>query len=160
MDSSGSQLASLAPSLLLSSPKRDYRKGEEVIVTVGLANFTPRPLVVNKRLQMIFDYEYLEAYELGFQIIGPRGTPIAPRMVTEDRLWPYPQPDDFVELLIGAQWQKEIPLSLYFDLSESGSYEIIAKYHNSHNGHQFGFDAWTGELRSPPVEVVISEHRF
>ncbi|MDY7041410.1 MAG: hypothetical protein SVX38_11155 [Chloroflexota bacterium] len=104
---------------------------------------------------MIFDYKYREAYELRFQVIGPSKKPIAPRMVIEDRLWPYPRPNDFTELPPGDQWQQEITLSTYFDLSQGGMYQIIAEYHNDHDGHQFGFDAWTGELHSPPLEVFI-----
>ncbi len=151
------QLVPFAPSLLLSSPKRDYCKGESVIVTVTLANLTPRTLIVNKRLQMIFDYKYHEAYELRFQVIGPSKTPVAPRMIIEDRLWPYPKQDDFMELPPGDQWQREIMLSTYFDFSQDGMYQIVAEYHNDHDGHQFGLDAWTGELRSPPLEVSIGE---
>lgn len=149
------QLKPSAPSLLLSSSKREYYGGEKVIITITLANFTHRALVVNKRLQMIFDYKYREAYELRFRITGPNSTPIAPRKVTEDRLWPYPRSDDFVELLPGAQWQQGVTLSTYFDFSQAGVYQIVAEYHNDYDGHQFGLSAWTGELRSPPLEVHI-----
>ena len=152
-----SQLNSSAPLLFLSSSKHEYYIGEKVIITVILTNSTHRALVVNKRLQMIFDYKYREAYELRFQITGPSNIPITPRRVIEDRLWPYPRSNDFAELLPGDQWQQKVTLSAYFDFSQAGVYQIVAEYHNDHNGHQFGLNAWTGELRSPPLEVHINQ---
>jgi hypothetical protein len=155
MDSINGQLVACNPFLLLSSPKRDYQKNEQVIIVVTLANFTQSALVVNKRLQMIFDYKYREAYELQFQIIRPDGMPLAPRFITEDRLCPYPGPEDFAELLPARQWKQEIRLDRYFNFSEKGLYLISAEYHNDHDGHQFGVDAWTGKLRSSSIEVII-----
>lgn len=152
-----SQLMVYAPSLILSSLKRCYCEDEKVVVTVALANFTQQPLVINKRLRMIFDYKYREAYELQFQVVGPDKILIAPIEILENwRRW-HLTPDDFVELSPGEQWQQEIVLSMYFDFSRSGLYQIVAKYHNDYDGHQFGLDAWTGELCSPPVEVLIDE---
>jgi hypothetical protein len=123
---------------------------------VTLANFTQQPLVVNKRLRMIPDYRYREAYELWFHVIGPDSMPIAPIKVMENwRRW-YITPEDFVELPAGGQWQQEVTLSSYFDF-ESGMYQIVAEYHNDYDGQQFGLDAWTGELRSLPLEVLVGE---
>lgn len=154
---SSGQLMPFAPLLLLSSPKRSYREGEEVTVMVTLANFTQRTIVVNKRLRMLFDYKYCEVYELRFQINGPANIPVAPIKIMENwQRWDI-TPEDFVELPPSGQWQQTIMLSSYFDLSRKGTYQIVAEYHNSHNGHQFGFEAWTGELRSSPIEVVIRE---
>jgi hypothetical protein len=155
MNLTSSQLVACDPFLFLSSPKRDYQKGGEVIVVVTLANFTQGPLVVNKRLQIILDYMYREMYELEFHIVGPDGTPLARYSITEDRLWPYPRAEDFAELLPTRRWERKIRLSEYFDFSEKGSYLISVEYHNDHDGHQFGVDAWTGKLRSSSIEVVI-----
>jgi hypothetical protein len=154
---SSGKLVPFAPSLLLSSFKRHYREGEQVMVMAALANFTTKALVVNKRLRMFVDYQYSELFELRFQIIGPDNAPIAPVKVMENwQQWDI-IPEDFVELLPSGQWRQEIVLSSYYDLSWRGVYRIIAEYHNGHAGHRFGLDAWTGELRSAPIEVVIRE---
>lgn len=153
------QIVAITPSLLLSSRKSHYNTEEKVIATVTLANFCDQPLVVNKRLQMIFDYKYREAYELKFQVLGPNEQPVAPYKIIEDRLWPYPKLVDFIELVPGGQWQRDIILSEYFDFSQSGMYKVVAEYHNCHDGHQFGLDAWTGELHSPTMDVFIARKR-
>jgi hypothetical protein len=154
---SAEQLVSLAPILLLSSLKHLYDIGEGVIVTVALANLTQQPLVINKRLQMIFDYKYREAYELKFEVTGPDEKLIKPRMIIEDRLQPHPKSSDFVNLSAGSQWQQEVLLSRYFNFTKSGLYRIVTEYHNSHDGQQFGFNAWVGELHSQPVDIFIGE---
>ena len=156
-EGSSSQPVVRAPSLLLRTPKRDCRKGEKIVVIVTLANFTQQPLVVNKRLRMIPDYRYREAYELWFHVIGPENTPIAPIKVMENWRQLYITPEDFVELAAGGQWQQNVTLSSCFDLSQRGVYQIVAEYHNDYDGRQFDLDAWTGELRSLPLEVVIGE---
>jgi hypothetical protein len=157
MDSTGNQLVTFDPFLSLSSPKRNYQKGEDIVVVVALANFAQRTLVVNKRLQIILDYMYREMYELQFHIVGPDEMPLVRHSIVEDRLWPYPRAEDFSELLPMGRWEEKIRLSHYFSFSEIGRYLVTVEYHNDHDGHQFGVDAWMGKLRSSSIEIVIQE---
>jgi hypothetical protein len=152
------QLVTFDPFLSLSSPKRDYRKGEDVIVVVALANFTQWRLVVNKRLRtMLYRmHKYREIYELQFEVIGPNGMPLA-QLDFMDRMPPLPGAEDFAELLPTGRWEQEVRLGEYFDFSEKGRYQVTVEYHNDHDGHQFGVDAWIGKLRSSSIEVVIQE---
>lgn len=160
MELDNSKLISCKPSLFLNSLKSEYCQGEKVLITVVLANPNPQPLVVNKRFQMIVDYKYREAYELRFEIIKPNRAFAEPRMILEDRLWPYPRSDDFAELPPNSQRQKEVTLTSYFDFSQCGSYQVVAEYHNDHDGHEFGWTAWIGELRSSSLEVIVVDKKM
>ncbi len=149
------RLLTIAPILLLSSLGRENPLGTEISLEVRLVNLSGTPMMVNGRLQFIFDYKYREAYELKFELVDPTGTRIPPRRVIEDRLMPYPRVNDFVHLEPGGYCSRIVIVSDYFDLSKVGTCQVSAEYHNDHTGQEFGVMAWVGKVNSNVLQLKI-----
>jgi len=148
-------LLSVSPTIILRDVSADRPSSTSVTVEVMLANQSQVPLTVNGRLQFIFDYKYVEAYELRFVVLTSTGSEIPPLGVIDDPLRPYPEAKDFVRLEPGSYCAKTVVISDYFDLAKAGTYQLFAEYHNYHTGREFGLDAWIGTVTSNYLQLIV-----
>jgi hypothetical protein len=138
----------------LKVPKESYSGGEPIDVTLTLRNLSSAPLTVNKRMGINPKRMAEGTWEVKFDVIFPPGEP--PFMISTRINRGQPHRGDFALLPPGGEVTEEYTLTDFYAMELPGTYEIKAIYHNSVDGREFGLSAWTGEVTSNTVSLMVT----
>lgn len=138
---------------VITSDKAEYKKTEQIQITLTLKNAGRRPVWVNKRLHVNSKESPAGEREVTVAVIGPDGKDMEFKGGYPVGL---PKCDYFVEVAPGEEvsGERKLYLKRHFTIKDPGEYTISAVYHNSY-GAEIGLQALTGPVSAAPVAVTV-----
>jgi hypothetical protein len=137
--------------LVLTLDEERIALGQPIHGKLSLQNGGDDPLLVNSRLTINKSFAPAPFREVYLTLNDPSGKPV--EFMLKINIGE-PRPNDFSELAPGDYAEKEFDLDMYYLLEQPGSYSLQAVYEN-HAEPGDGRKAWTGKVKSDPVEFVL-----
>lgn len=141
--------------LSMSFDKSEYKKTDPKYVNFNLKNKGENPIYVNKRFFINSEDAPEGQREIFLTATSPSGEKVRCNISYETG---FPKIDYFVLLEPGGEvsTERNMNVSNYFDFKETGTYDLVAVYHNVY-GDEIGIDAFKGKIASKPVKIKIVE---
>ncbi len=140
---------------VITSDKAEYKKTEQIQITLTLKNAGRRPVWVNKRLHVNSKESPVGEREVIVAVTGPGG-----EEVTFKNGYPvgFPKCDYFTELATGEEvpGERKLRLKRHFTIKDPGEYTISAVYVNAY-GAEIGLPAVTGPVAASPIAITVTE---
>ena len=137
--------------LALTLDEERITLGQPIHGKLSLKNAGDDPQLVNSRLTINKSFAPAAFREVYFTLNDSSGKPVDFMLKINIG---GPQPNDFRELAPGESAEREFDLDMYYMLEQPGAYSLQAFYEN-HAEPGDGREAWTGKVKSDPVEFVL-----
>jgi hypothetical protein len=126
-------------------PEHPVPVGEDVPISIALANRDSVPLIVNRRLLIAPPSTPKPFREVTFEVQGPPG--YVNRKVVQVNSG-RPRPEDFAELPAGDTLYKDFELTRMHSMHLPGEYAVRATYTNTTEPEGFQPRPWIGTIMS------------
>lgn len=139
--------------LEVSLDKNEYKAEDPINITFNLENKGKEPIYVNKRFYLGAEGMPKGERDIFLIVTSPSGAKLPCKFNYEIG---YPKSDYFELLEPAKAVSSEYPRNLkgYFDISEPGTYKVVAVYENVY-GPEIGLDAFRKKIESDPVTFKI-----
>jgi hypothetical protein len=137
--------------LALTLDQERIALGQPIHGKLSLQNAGDAPQLVNCRLTINKSFAPAVFREVYFTLNDPSGKPVDFMLKINIG---EPRADDFRELAAGESAETEFDLDMYYMLEQPGTYSLQANYEN-HAQPDDGREAWTGKVKSDPVEFAL-----